>query len=47
MEFVNECSCIVDYSVLEKAIIEECNRRNIVPKILIKFITTEGMQEFL
>lgn len=29
MEFINQCNCIVDYSSLEKAIIEECSRRNI------------------
>lgn len=42
MEFVNECSCIVDYSVLEKAIIEECNRRNIVPKNTYKIYNYRG-----
>ena len=31
MEFINQCNCIVDYSALEKAIIEECSRRNITP----------------
>lgn len=42
MEFVNECRCIVDYSVLEKAIIEECNRRNIAPKNTYKIYNYRG-----
>lgn len=32
MKFENACNCIVDYSILEKAIKEECSRRNITPK---------------
>lgn len=27
MKFENACNCIVDYSILEKAIEEECSRR--------------------
>lgn len=42
MEFVNECSCIVDYSVLEKAIIEECNRRNVTPNSQYKIYMYRG-----
>ncbi len=32
MEFINECNCIVDYTILEKAISEECSRRNIISR---------------
>lgn len=32
MRFENSCKCIVDYNILENAIIEECQRRKIVPK---------------
>lgn len=42
MEFVNECGCITDYSVLEKAIIEECNRRNVTPKSHYKIYMHRG-----
>ena len=30
MKFENACNCIVDYSILEKAIEEECSRRNML-----------------
>lgn len=42
MEFVNECNCTVDYSILEKSIIEECKRRNIVPKNTYKIYNYRG-----
>ena len=32
IEFNNSCGCLVEYDILEKAIIEECKRRNIIPK---------------
>ena len=32
MTFENTCNCIVDYKILENAIVDECIRRNIVPK---------------
>ena len=42
MEFINECNCIVDYKILEKSIIEECKRRNIVPKDSYKIYMYRG-----
>lgn len=42
MEFVNECKCIVEYDVLEKAIVEECKRRNIIPKSKYKIYMYRG-----
>lgn len=42
MRFENECNCVVDYAILEKAIIEECNRRNIVPKDKYKIYMYRG-----
>lgn len=42
MEFVNECNCIVNYSILEKAIIEECTRRGIEPKDKYKIYDYRG-----
>lgn len=42
MEFNNTCNCIVDYSILEKSIIEECKRRNIKPKEKYKIYNYRG-----
>lgn len=42
MEFINSCNCLVDYDVLEKAIIEECKRRNIKPKENYKIYMYRG-----
>ncbi len=42
MRFDNACDCIVDYEVLEKAIIEECNRRNVIPKENYKIYLYRG-----
>ena len=42
MKFENSCNCIVDYSVLEKAIIEECKRRNIISKDEYKIYLYRG-----
>lgn len=42
MVFENACDCIVDYEVLEKAIIEECSRRNIKPKNIYKIYFYRG-----
>ena len=42
MKFVNECGCIVDYSILEKAIIDECKRRNITPNNCYKIYMYRG-----
>ena len=42
MNFENACNCIVDYDVLEKAIIEECKRRNIEPKEEYKIYMYRG-----
>lgn len=42
MEFVNECKCIVDYSVLEHAIIEECARRGFEPNKKYKIYDYRG-----
>lgn len=32
MTFENACNCNVDYKILENAIIDECKRRNLIPK---------------
>ena len=42
MKFINECSCIVDYSILEKAIIDECKRRNVTPNNCYKIYMYRG-----
>ena len=42
MKFDNECNCVVDFSVLENAIIEECKRRNIKPKEKYKIYDYRG-----
>nr|DAZ26900.1 MAG TPA: Protein of unknown function (DUF551) [Caudoviricetes sp.] len=42
MKFENACNCIVDYSILEKAIKEECSRRNITPKDEYKIYLYRG-----
>ena len=42
MEFTNECNCIVNTSILEKAIIEECARRCIEPKDKYKIYNYRG-----
>lgn len=42
MKFINSCNCIVDYNILEKAIIEECNRRGIEPKDSYKIYDYRG-----
>lgn len=42
MKFKNECDCIVDYGILENAIIEECNRRKIIPKESYKIYMYRG-----
>lgn len=42
MKFDNACNCIVDYDVLENAIIEECKRRNIAPKDEYKIYMYRG-----
>ena len=42
MEFINQCNCIVDYSALEKAIIEECSRRNITPNSCYRIYIYRG-----
>ena len=42
MKFENACNCIVDYSILEKAIEEECGRRNITPKEEYKIYLYRG-----
>lgn len=42
MEFENSCNCIVDYAILEKAIIEECKRRSIEPKDHYKIYEYRG-----
>ena len=42
MKFVNECGCIVDYSILEKAIIDECKRRNVTPNDCYKIYMYRG-----
>ena len=42
MRFINDCNCIVDYSILEKAITDECKRRNVVPKEVYKIYLWRG-----
>ena len=42
MKFINECGCIVDYSILEKAIIDECKRRNVIPNDCYKIYMYRG-----
>lgn len=42
MKFKNECDCIVDYKILENAIIEECGRRKIIPKENYKIYMYRG-----
>lgn len=42
MEFINSCNCIVDYNILEKAIIAECDRRCIKPKHSYKIYDYRG-----
>lgn len=42
MEFINSCNCIVDCNILEKAIIEECERRKIEPKHSYKIYYYRG-----
>ena len=42
MEFINSCNCIVDYDILEKAIIAECDRRGIEPKQSYKIYDFRG-----
>ena len=42
MEFINSCNCIVDYNILEKAIIAECDRRGIKPKNSYKIYDYRG-----
>jgi hypothetical protein len=42
MTFDNDCNCVVDYDILEKAIIEECERRNIIPKNNYKIYMYRG-----
>ena len=42
MEFINTCDCIVDYSILEKAIIAECERRCVEPKSNYKIYNYRG-----
>lgn len=42
MEFENSCNCIVDYKILENAIIEECKRRNIEHKDRYKIYEYRG-----
>ena len=42
MIFENVCSCIVDYNILENAIIEECQRRKIKPKNNYKIYMYRG-----
>lgn len=42
MNFINECNCIVDYGILEKAIEEECHRRGFEPKEHYKIYRYRG-----
>ena len=42
MIFENVCDCIVDYEILENAIIEECHRRKIEPKDKYKIYNYRG-----
>jgi len=42
MNFENTCNCIVDYKILEQAILEECSRRNIKPKDEYKIYSFRG-----
>lgn len=42
MTFENSCNCIVDYKILENAIIDECKRRNIKPKSKYKIYLYRG-----
>ena len=42
MKFINSCNCIVDYNILEKAIIAECDRRSIKPKDSYKIYDYRG-----
>lgn len=42
MTFENSCNCIVDYKVLEKAIIDECHRRGFEPKDKYKIYKYRG-----
>jgi len=42
VKFENSCDCIVDYRILENAIIEECERRNIEPKEKYKIYMYRG-----
>lgn len=42
MIFENDCGCIVDYEVLEKAITEECHRRGFEPKDHYKIYLYRG-----
>ena len=42
MIFENNCGCIVDYGVLEKAITEECHRRGFKPKDRYKIYIFRG-----
>ena len=42
MEFENACNCKVDNKILEYAIIEECGRRNVIPKERYKIYMYRG-----
>ncbi len=42
MKFENTCNCIVDYKILEQAILEECSRRHIKPKSEYKIYPFRG-----
>ena len=46
MIFENDCGCIVDYGVLEKAITEECHRRGFEPKDRYKIYIFRGYAGF-
>ena len=42
LEFDNECGCVFEQPILEKAVIQECNRRNILPKERYKIYLYRG-----
>ena len=42
LKFENSCQCIVDCKILEKAIIEECGIRGIIPKDSYKIYNYRG-----
>ena len=42
LEFDNECGCLFEQPILEKAVIQECNRRNILPKERYKIYPYRG-----